>query len=201
MWLLWAVVSSRVPAAAASAEADQRAFEQLARGDEGALAELYDRHARLLYSLALRIVRHEADAEDVLQEVFSQAWRQASRYDASRGTVVGWLVTLTRARAIDRLRKDRVRPYQVNDELAARNLPDAGMSADLQLVTAEQASQVRAALEALPDTQRVPLELAYFEGLTQTEIADRLALPIGTVKTRTRQALLRLREALAGQRP
>src|SRR5467141_3976334 len=116
MCLLWAVVSSRVPAAAASAEADQRAFEQLARGDEGALAELYDRHARLLYSLALRIVRHEADAEDVLQEVFSQVWRQASRYDPSRGTVVGWLVTLTRARAIDRLRRDRVKPDQMKDE-------------------------------------------------------------------------------------
>ena len=137
----------------------------------------------------------------MLQEVFSQVWRQASRYDASRGTVVGWLVMLTRTRAIDRLRKDRVRPYQVKDELAARDLPDAAMSADLKLVTAEQALAVRAALEALPDTQRVPLELAYFEGLTQTEIADRLALPIGTVKTRTRQALLRLREALAGQRP
>ena len=199
MWLLWAVMSSRVPAVAA--EVDQRALDQLARGDAGALAELYDRHARLLYSLALRIVRHQADAEDVLQEVFSQVWRQASRYDASRGTVVGWLVTLTRGRAIDRLRRERVKPDQAKDELAARDLPDAGMSADLQLVTAEQALQVRAALEALPDTQRVPLELAYFEGLTQAEIAGRLAVPLGTVKTRMRQALLRLREALAGLKP
>jgi RNA polymerase sigma-70 factor (ECF subfamily) len=99
------------------------------------------------------------------------------------------------------LRRDRAKPEQVRDEFAARDLPDTGMAADLQLVTAEQASQVRAALEALPDTQRVPLELAYFEGLTQTEIADRLAVPLGTVKTRMRQALLRLREALAGQKP
>jgi RNA polymerase sigma-70 factor (ECF subfamily) len=199
MWVLLAVLSSRVPAS--TLEVDQRTLEQLAGGNEGALAELYDRHSRLLYSLALRIVRHQADAEDVLQEVFSQVWRQASRYDASRGTVVGWLVTLTRGRAIDRLRRERVKPDQVRDELAARDLPDRGMSADLQLVTAEQALQVRAALEALPDTQRVPLELAYFEGLTQTEIADRLTVPLGTVKTRMRQALLRLREALAGQKP
>ena len=106
------MVSARMPAVAA--EVDQRALEQLARGDESALAELYDRHARLLYSLALRIVRHQADAEDVLQEVFSQVWRQASRYDASRGTVVGWLVTLTRGRAIDRLRRERVKPDQAS---------------------------------------------------------------------------------------
>jgi RNA polymerase sigma-70 factor (ECF subfamily) len=198
MWFLWAVLTSHVPALAA--EVDQRALERLARGDEGALADLYDRHARLLYSLALRIVRQQADAEDVLQEVFSQVWRQASRYDASRGTVVGWLVTLTRGRAIDRLRRERVKPDQVKDEVAARDLPDTGMSADLQLVTAEQAVLVRAALEALPDAQRVPLELAYFEGLTQTEIAERLTVPLGTVKTRMRQALLRLREALAGQK-
>src|SRR5258708_39427375 len=130
MWVLWAVVSSRVPAVAA--EADQRALEQLARGNDGSLADLYDRHARLLYSLALRIVRDQADAEDVLQDVFAQVWRQASRYDVNRGTVVGWLVTLTRARAIDRLRRDRVKPDQVQDELAARDLPAAGMSADVQ---------------------------------------------------------------------
>jgi len=193
------MVSARMPAVAA--EVDQRALEQLARGDESALAELYDRHARLLYSLALRIVRHQADAEDVLQEVFSQVWRQASRYDASRGSVVGWLVTLTRGRAIDRLRRERVKPDQVRAEDDAREVADAGMPADLRLVTAEQALQVRAALGALPDNQRVPLELAYFEGLTQAEIAERLVVPLGTVKTRMRQALLRLREALTGQKP
>jgi RNA polymerase sigma-70 factor (ECF subfamily) len=193
------MVSARMPAVAA--EVDQHAIEQLALGDERALADLYDRHARLLYSLALRIVRHQADAEDVLQEVFSQVWRQASRYDATRGTVVGWLVTLTRGRAIDRLRRERVKPDQVSAEHDARDVPDAGTPADLRLVTAEQASQVRAALEALPDNQRVPLELAYFEGLTQSEIAERLIVPLGTVKTRMRQALLRLREALTGQNP
>jgi RNA polymerase sigma-70 factor, ECF subfamily len=99
------------------------------------------------------------------------------------------------------LRRERAKPDQVSAEQDARDVPDAGMPADLRLVTAEQASQVRAALEALPDNQRVPLELAYFEGLTQSEIAERLVLPLGTVKTRMRQALLRLREALTGQNP
>jgi RNA polymerase sigma-70 factor, ECF subfamily len=193
------MVSARAPAV--GAEVDQRALEQLASGDETALAELYDRHARLLYSFALRILRQQADAEDVLQEVFSQVWRQASRYDPGRGTVVGWLVMLTRGRAIDRLRRERVKPDRVFPENEAREVPDSAMPADLRLVTAEQASQVRAALDGLPDNQRVPLELAYFEGLTQTEIAERLAVPLGTVKTRMRQALLRLRDALTGRQP
>jgi RNA polymerase sigma-70 factor (ECF subfamily) len=198
MWLVWAVVTSD---AQTMEDKDREAVKQLARGDHAAIAEIYDRHARLLYSLAYRIVRGQADAEDVLQDVFSQLWRQAGRYDTSRGTVIGWLVMLTRSRAIDRLRRGRLQPQAVDDESAAQAVPDVGVAADVRLVTAEQASQVRAALAALPDLQRVPLELAYYEGLTQSEIADRLAVPLGTVKTRMRQALLRLREALAGTRP
>ncbi len=197
-WLVWAVVTSGAPT---SGNKDREAVKQLAGGDHAAIAELYDRHARLLYSLAFRIVRGQADAEDVLQEVFAQVWRQAARYDTSRGTVIGWLVTLTRSRAIDRLRRGRLQPQTLDDESAAQAVPDVAAGADVQLVTSEQASQVRAALEALPDAQRVPLELAYYEGLTQSEIAGRLAVPLGTVKTRMRQALLRLREALAGRAP
>ena len=198
MWLLWAVATFGAPA---MEDKDREAVKRLARGEHAAIAELYDRHARLLYSLAFRIVRGQADAEDVLQDVFSQVWRQAGRYDTSRGTVIGWLVTLTRSRAIDRLRRGRLQPQAVDDEFAAQAVPDVAAGADLQLVTAERASQVRAALEALPDAQRVPLELAYYEGFTQSEIADKLAVPLGTVKTRMRQALLRLREALAGTGP
>jgi len=192
------VVTSGAPT---SGNKDREAVKQLAGGDHAAIAELYDRHARLLYSLAFRIVRGQSDAEDVLQEVFAQVWRQAARYDTSRGTVIGWLVTLTRSRAIDRLRRGRLQPQTLDDESAAQAVPDVAVAADVQLVTAEQASEVRAALEALPDAQRVPLELAYYEGLTQSEIAGRLAVPLGTVKTRMRQALLRLREALAGRAP
>src|SRR5436190_12726184 len=114
MWL--SAVLVRVGDAAA--EADRAALGRMARGDADALGEVYDRHARLLYSLALRIVKLQADAEDVLQEVFAQAWRQAPQYDAGRGTVIGWLVTLTRSRSLDRLRRGRVRPQPIDDERA-----------------------------------------------------------------------------------
>jgi len=184
---------------AAAAEADRAAMRRMARGDADALAEVYDRHARLLYSLALRIMRLQPDAEDVLQDVFAQVWRQASRYDASRGTVVGWLVTLTRSRSLDRLRRSRSRPQTTDDEQAAQELADGSPGIDLTLVSEQQASAVRAALEALPENQRVPLELAYYEGLSQSEIAERLGTPLGTIKTRMRQALLRLRDAVAEQ--
>ncbi len=171
----------------------------MAAGDDGALAELYDRHARLLYSLALRIVREATDAEDVLQEAFSQVWRQASRFDTSRGTVVGWLVTVTRSRALDRLRRRRARPEAPDGDQAATEMADPSEGIDLQLVTTEQAERVRVALAALSDDQRVPLELAYYEGLSQSEIAATLSVPLGTIKTRMRQALRRLRDSLAGE--
>ena len=196
MWLAAVLVRLGDPAAA---EADRAALARMARGDADALGEVYDRHSRLLYSLALRIVKLPADAEDVLQEVFAQAWRQARQYDAGRGTVIGWLVTLTRSRSLDRLRRGRARPQPTDEEQAAQELADSTPGIDLTLVTEQQAAAVRAALEALPENQRVPLELAYYEGLSQSEIASQLGVPLGTIKTRMRQALLRLREAVTEQ--
>jgi len=172
----------------------------MAAGDERGLAELYDRYARLLYSLALRIVRERSDAEDVLQEAFSQIWRQAHRFDVARGTVAGWLVTVTRSRALDRLRRRKARPESPDGERVAAAILDPSEGIDLQLVTMEAVARVRAALAALPDDQRVPLELAYYEGLSQSEIAARLATPLGTIKTRMREAVRRLRNALAGEK-
>jgi RNA polymerase sigma-70 factor, ECF subfamily len=192
---MWLAVLSTV-ADAAAADADRFALQRMVRGDHDALAEVYDRHARLLFSLALRIVGRQPDAEDVLQEVFTQVWRQAGRYDTSRGTVAGWLVMLTRSRALDRLRRERG-AAAADVDWASIDIVDPDAAVDLRLVTAERAGRLRAALEALPEAQRTPLELGYYEGLSQSAIAARLGVPLGTIKTRMRQALLRLRDALA----
>lgn len=158
-----------------------------------AAAELYDRHGAQVYALARRILRNDSDAEDVVQEVFSQAWRNAARYERERGSVVGWLLMITRTRSIDKIRARQSRPDTTAavapDQLPAADLPDA-------LIMAEQAAVVRDALLSLPAPQRTALELAYYEGLTQQEIADRLSEPLGTVKTRIRAALTTLRVRL-----
>ncbi len=196
MWLLLAVVQR-----AAGSPADQFTLERIARGDGDALAELYDRHARLIYSLALRILRDQADAEDVVQEVFSQAWRQAARYSAGRGNLVAWLLTMARSRAIDRLRARRVRPSSSTSEQVLAAMKDEAPSVEMRLEWAGRAAQVRQALDALPLLQRMAIELAFYEGLTHAEIAERLEQPLGTVKTRIRQGLLKLRDQLAGAVP
>jgi RNA polymerase sigma-70 factor (ECF subfamily) len=194
MWVLWAVLS----AASDSSVEDRAAFERMARGDHDGLGEIYDRHGRLVYSLALRIVRDQSDAEDIVQEVFSQAWRLAARYDPSRGTVLGWLLTLTRSRSIDRLRGRRSRPEPTGDDGLLNAIPDSAAPPDVQAAWAGQATEIRAAVDGLTMLQRMAIELAFYEGLTHAEIADRLELPLGTVKTRIRQGLLRLRDRLAG---
>jgi RNA polymerase sigma-70 factor (ECF subfamily) len=196
MWLIWAVVNGRQRFPDDRA-ADQSALAGITHGDEQALADLYDRHARGLYSLALRILQDAGDAEDVVQEVFAQAWRQAARYDAQRGAVGAWLLTMARTRAIDRLRASRVRSEGMSDA-PLPDVSDPVALQDAQLVSAENVKQVRAALSALPVVQRVALELAYYEGLTHAEIAARLDEPLGTVKTRIRSAMIRLRNDLGG---
>jgi RNA polymerase sigma-70 factor (ECF subfamily) len=194
MWLAWAVVAIQ----SGSHAADRRALEGMARGEHGALVELYDRHGRLLYSLALRVLRDQGDAEDVVQDVFSQAWRQASRYEPSRGPVVAWLMNLARSRAIDRLRSRRARPETGADDAEVARMPDLAPPIDDQLALSDQAERIRAAVEQLSLLQRVAIELAFYEGLTHVEIAERLELPLGTVKTRIRQGLSKLKERLAG---
>jgi RNA polymerase sigma-70 factor, ECF subfamily len=195
MWVL-AVLGPSTTAPRDERLADQAALVRLARGDQSALAELYDRHARPIYSLALRILREQADAEDVVQEVFAQAWNQAARFDTSRGAVAAWLLMMARSRAIDRLRARRSRPDTASDAEAVERMPDATVRQDLQLLSSEQVELLKTALTGLPAPQREALELAYYEGLTHTEIADRLSEPLGTVKTRIRQAVIRLRESL-----
>jgi RNA polymerase sigma-70 factor (ECF subfamily) len=176
--------------------ADRAALARVARGDQGALAELYDRRARLVFSLAQRILQNGADAEDIVQEVFTQVWTQAGRYEDQRGAVAAWMLTMARSRSIDRLRAKRSRPESGGQAQAAEKVADTAPSQDLQLLSSEEVVQLREALNELPEAQRAALELAYYEGLTHAEIASRLSEPLGTVKTRIRQAVIKLRESL-----
>ena len=173
-------------------ERDRRCAERMRAGDAGGLEELYDRYGDLLYALVLRIVGRAADAEDVLQEAWIQVWKNAARYDPSRGPVAAWLVTVARSRAIDRLRSLGSRARA--ETAAGVDPPPAGEDASAGAQQRQIRDRVVTALAALPDQSRQVLELAYFEGLSQSEIAARLGLPLGTVKSWTRQGLLRLRE-------
>ncbi len=175
----------------------------MARGDGTALAELYDRHGRAVYSLACRILGDRAEAEDLTQDVFTQVWQQAARYDAARGAVAAWLLVITRTRALDRLRARRSRPpLDAGDDDGRRlaAVPDQSPSIDAIVSTGEEASRVHAAMATLSEDQRDALTLAYFEGLSHAEIADRTGIALGTIKTRIRTALARLRDAMAGGR-
>ena len=205
VWMLAAAAQGVKPQARAdepppaSPEADRNLVHKIADGDADALAMLYDQHIRSVFSLAIRIVEDQGDAEDVVQEVFSQAWAQAARYDAGRGSVVGWLLMITRSRAIDRRRSQGARPDGPSSpDATALPLPDPARAQDFQLQSDEEAARLRAALGRLPFLQRMAIELAYYEGLTQAQIAERLEQPLGTIKTRIRTGLLKLREALGG---
>lgn len=170
-------------------------MERMATGDASALADLYDAHARSVYSLALRILGNASDAEEVVQDVFTQAWRQAARYDARRATMIGWLLMIARSRSLDRLRAREARP----DRTIAVPLPDLASGdpgQEAAALTAQEVDRLRAALGRLGDAARAPIELAYYEGLSQSAIAERLGQPLGTVKTRMRMALGQLREWL-----
>jgi RNA polymerase sigma-70 factor (ECF subfamily) len=180
----------------AAERADRHLVERLARGDGDALGEIYDRHGRRVYSLILRIVRDQGDAEELVQEVFAQAWQQCTRYAPSRGSVAAWLLAMARSRALDRLRARRSRPDTGHDEMP--DAPDESPAAEDQLDEATRAAGVRTALATLPLMERLAIELAFFEGYTHTEIAERLEQPLGTVKTRIRQGLLKLRDQLTG---
>ena len=177
-------------------DADRAAVIRMARGDGSAVAELYDRHSRAIYSLALRMLTDSAEAEDVVQDVFTQAWRQASRYDAARAPVVGWLLVMARARALDRLRARKSRISVAPLDAATTDPTDPGLALDQQAISNEEAASVREALAALPDGQRETIELAYYKGLSQSDIAEQLSQPLGTVKTRMRAGLLKLRDVL-----
>jgi RNA polymerase sigma-70 factor (ECF subfamily) len=199
MWPLWAVLTQSgfdLRRRAEDPAADRDAIRRIVAGEASALADLYDRLGGSVFSLVLRIVDDWATAEDIAQDVFTQAWQHASRYDASRGSVAAWLLTIARSRAIDHLRARRTRPAS-SDGVLPSDLPDLGSSQESVILSGEQIGRLKHAMSELPLLQRVAIELAYYEGLTHTEIAARLEEPLGTIKTRIRLGLLRLREALA----
>ena len=177
--------------------ADVELLKAVARGDEQALAQLYDSYRVILFGLLVRILNSREEAEDVLQEVFLQVWRRARDFDETRGKPFTWLVTLARSRAIDRLRslgaRDRVAQASVRE--AAEEVSDAARDT----FRSEQRALVTSALSQLPEEQKRPLVLAYFDGLTQSEIATKLGAPLGTVKTRMRGGMIKLRELLTGK--
>ena len=177
--------------------ADVELLKAVARGDEQALAQLYDSYRVILFGLLVRILNSREEAEDVLQEVFLQVWRRARDFDETRGKPFTWLVTLARSRAIDRLRslgaRDRVAQASVRE--AAEEVSDAARDT----FRSEQRALVTSALSQLPEEQKRPLVLAYFDGLTQSEIATKLGAPLGTVKTRMRAGMIKLRELLTGK--
>jgi RNA polymerase sigma-70 factor (ECF subfamily) len=179
---------------------DGELIRRMARGDKLACSELYDRFSRPLYSVALRILNDQSDAEDVVQDVFLALWEKAGSFDVGRGSAFGWAITLTRNRAIDRLRTRRRRSTLLNEsfveDLPAGQSTSEPDSAD-DLIFKEKTVAVRAALSALPREQFRALELAFFSGLTQQEIAAHTSEPLGTVKARIRRGLLKLRDTLA----
>ena len=178
-------------------ENDVALLSAIAARDEVALAQLYDRYRAILFGLLMRILNNREEAEDVLQEVFLQVWRKAEDFDENRGRPFTWLVTLARSRGIDRLRTLAARERVA--EAGAREPSEEISDAVTDAFKSEQRGLVSDALAKLPDEQKRPIMLAYFEGLTQSEIATNLGAPLGTVKTRMRTGMIRLRELLAGQ--
>ena len=171
---------------------DLRCLERLQNGDSKALEELFDRYSPLLYSMVLRIVRSPSDAEDTLQEVWLQVWKRVATFDPGRGSVAAWLVMLARSRAVDRYRSLASRR---NAETRVEAAPETtGDDASISSTQRQLSERVTQALGQLAPQQRQVIEIAYFEGLSQTEIAARLNAPLGTVKSWTRQGLMKLRE-------
>lgn len=190
---------------AALSPSDHEVVASMARGDDRAATVLYDRYASAMFGLALRVVGESADAEEVVLDAFAQAWRDAARFDGTRGSVLGWLTTITRTRALDLVRARGRRAKATDAASTALDEPAAmgtGYAAPDALVQdAETTIAVHGALQQLPVPQRQAIELAFYEGLTHHEVAERLQQPLGTIKTRIRLGMLKLRETLSPLAP
>lgn len=166
-------------------------LERVVRKDESALSALYDRYSGLVFSEAKRILRDTGAAEEILQDLFYQIWRTAERFDAARGSLAGWLLVATRNRAISRLRRKRGKTEELDENGVI-------LQVDLESVAAQNVllDKVRVVMGNLPEGQRQAVELAYFEGMSHTEIAEKTGQPLGTVKTRIRSAVETLKQVL-----
>lgn len=188
------------PADAPNVATDEQLMERIAQGDRGSFEALYELYSPLLYSICLRILRNPSDAQPVLHDVFWEVWRLAKRFDPERGTPRTYLMTLARSRSIDRLRGDRRRTATLQQAqslgectLEERMLTDEPAS---NAMRSENGELLGRALQTLTSAQQSVLQCAYFEGLTHCEIAEKLELPLGTVKTNIRQSLIKLRKVL-----
>ena len=170
-------------------------FRRSARGDENAFAAVYDATAARVHGLVLRVIRDPAQAEEVTQETFLEAWRIASRFDPDRGSALSWLLTLAHRRAVDRVRSAEAASRR-DGTYHDQNSTVAHDSTAEAATPAREAQRVRSAMKTLTDVQREAIELAYFGGYTHTEVATMLDLPVGTAKTRIRDGLIRLRDSL-----
>jgi RNA polymerase sigma-70 factor (ECF subfamily) len=182
---------------------DDEVVRRLAAGDERALSELYDRYASLVFSLAYRMLGNVEGAEDVVQEAFYRVWRGAASYDPARARLSTWLVNITRNLCIDELRRRAARPVVATEPGTEQRAKEIPMGAEAnpaeQAWVAQRRAAVLAALSTLPAPQREALEMAYFGGLSQSEIASQLGDPLGTVKTRIRLGMQKLREILGDE--
>jgi RNA polymerase sigma-70 factor (ECF subfamily) len=178
---------------ATDGERDRALIAATAAGDERALADLYDRHVAALLGVALRILKVRQDAEDLVHDVFVEAWQRAGDFDASRGSVRSWLLVRTRSRAVDRLRS--LEAARKRGLLASRE--DSAPTVVEPIWDGADRMRAKRALDALPEAQRALVELAYFEGLSCSEMAARCALPIGTVKSRLAAGMAKLRQEFA----
>lgn len=176
---------------------DGQLVELVAQQDAGALEALYDRYGRAAYSLARRILTEETLAQDVVQEVFLSLWRDARRFDAGRGTVATYLLSMTHHRAVDVVRREEnLRRWRTSDE-GLELAPDPKARVEDEVEASERRTEVRAALKDLPEPQRQALLLAYFGGYTQREVAALVGVPLGTVKTRMAAGMRKMKEALS----
>jgi RNA polymerase sigma-70 factor, ECF subfamily len=184
-----------VPPPASTARRDEDLLLEVARGDQAAFADLYDRMAPLVHGIVRRVVRDPAQSEEVTQEVLVEVWRTAARFDPSRGAARSWVATMAHRRAVDRVRSEQASRDR-SERVGARQRERAFDEVSEQVELRFEHQQVREALSALTDLQRQAVELAYFQGYTYREVAELLDTPLGTIKTRMRDGLIRLRDAL-----